>query len=651
MLHRRMPSHAQPGRMARHVLFGRMTSTEPSPPPARPRRRAWRIALGVLVALAAFAWAFDWNWFIPPIRHYVMSHSGRRFDCDDLKVRFHGSLDPTIEMRNLTIQNAPWAASPAPFIHAGYAAATISWRTLGSDMTVLEMIVLRDAQVDMERQANGIRNWRLGHPDDTGPPRVRVLAVDAQRSTLHTVHAGIGLVGDARIEPLPAPAAVSGHPDLPLTKHLTFDATYQGHAFDVDTAVSDVLTLGATSHLFSLRGTANLGGLRVAAEGVSNDAHALGDVDLDATLTTHGDGPLWPLPAAFARVRPLVVRGHVKKADTTWTASALHASLGHRTAVAGDVHFVGSLKDAGQRRILDAVLHDAVLDIDDLRALAGKPADTADTTKADAAADARKTPFAIPATPLPTARLREFDADVDLKNARIVGSPDDLAQSLRVHATLAAGALRVSEFDLAAADGHVTGTLQFDAARAPSELALDLRARGVDIARLSAKLAKNQSLIGRVDAHAQLRAQGDSPRALASSAAGTVNASLAPGASVSKRLDAKLSLDGGEWLRSLFDKSERVPVQCAELTLAVANGTGTSRRFAFETDHTALAGRGAVNAIDETLDATLTPTRKTTALLALDKAIHASGPWRDVKIKLEPPATDAAPQRCGAAAK
>ena len=121
--------------------------------------------------------------------------------------------------------------------------------------------------------------------------------------------------------------------------------------------------------------------------------------------------------------------------------------------------------------------------------------------------------------------------------------------------------------------------------------------------------------------------------------------SLADGASVSKRLDAKLGLNGGEWLRTLFDKSARVPVQCAAVTLALAHGVATPRRFVFETPDTALAARGSPNLVDETLDATLTPAHKKLALLALDKSIHAEGPWHDVKIALTPASGDA-PERC-----
>ena len=430
---------------------------------------------------------------------------------------------------------------------------------------------------------------------------------------------------------------MAGHPELPLTKWLIFGGTFRGHAFDVGTAVSDVLTFGGSPDRFSFRGKAHLGRLHLDAEGVASDAHALRDFDADARLASaEGDAP-WPLPDALAHARPFTAQGHVNKAGTTWTGTHLHATLGRRTGGLRRRHLRRRARDdESPRRVLRSTLREVVLDIDDLRA----PAASDDKARTPG------TEFTISATPLPITALQRFDADVDLIGARFVGG-DGLAQSLRLHAALAAGLLRISGLDVGIADGHVTGTLQFDAARSPAELALALNARSLRLERLAPTLAKHDSFSGRLDAHAALRSWGDSPRALASAVTGTVTALLQPGASISKRLDAKLSLDGGEWLNSLFDKSERVPVQCAELALAVDRGTGTSQRFTVETEHTALVGRGSVSLASESIDATLTPTRKTGAAFALDKAIHARGPWRDIKVSLEPPAAANVPARCG----
>ena len=597
----------------------------------RPHSRAGRIALGVLVAVVVFFWAFDWNWCRPLIRHYVMSHSGRSFEFDDLKVHWRYGLDPVIEFRGLTIQNAPWAASRQPFLHAGRIAATVSWRSLGSAMTVIEMLELDDAQVDMERRADGVRNWRLVHPDDRGPPRVRVVALAARRSQLHTIHAGIGLELDVSSTPLPAPEPFADHADLPLTQSLQFKGQLKDDPFEGSAHVSDVLAFGATPRQFSFRTDVRSGAVRLEASGLTNDVHAIGDLDCDVKLSAIGSGPAKPLPEALARLRPLAAQGHVTKTGDHWTGAGVHLRAGRQSSLVAEIDFNGNFKTDTPRRTLKATLRDAIIDLDDLWA-------PRDKTPRDAG-------HALSTQALPLDRLRELDADVDLRDARFAGAEHGLAQTLRGHAVLAGGVLKLQALDLGVADGHVTGSARVDASHAPADWAIALSARALHIDRLSPKLAANGTLQGAIDGRADLKARGDTSRALAQGASGNVTLSLADGASVSKRLDAKLGLNGGVWLHTLFDKSARAPVQCGAVTLVLARGVATSQRFRFETSDTALAGRGSVNLVDESLDGTLTPAHKKLALLSLDKSIHAEGPWHDVKIRLEP-STDAAPERC-----
>jgi len=623
-------------------------STDPAAPPPRPNRlvRTARVALAVLLALVVFCWAFDWNWLRPLIQHHVMARSGRSVQFDDLKLHFRSGLDPTFELRGLTIQNAPWAASKAPFIHAGRVAATVSWRTLGSDLVVLSRIELEDAQVDMERQADGLRNWRITRPDDRGPPHVRVLELDARRSSLHTIHRGIGLEMDVSTAPLAAPEPVAGHPDLPLTKSLAFKGRFRDDSFQGTAKVSDVLAFGATPRMFSFRAEARSGVLLLEAAGVSNDVHALGDIDGDFKLVAaRGDGHA-PLPDAVARLRPLSAQGHVARSGDRWTASDVRLLAGRQTSLTADATFTGNFKSDTPRRTLKATLRDAVIDVDDVSLLRGKTP-PGEQTLPGLRADAD---HAWSKQPLPLERLRELDADIDLRPARITGADRGIAQTARGHVALNAGVLDATALDLGLADGHVTGSLRVDASRSPADIAVDLKARGLRVDLLSATLAANGALAGAVDGHAVLKSRGDSTHALAAAAHGDISLALADGASVSKRLDATLGLNGGEWLRTLFDKSARVPVQCAAATLAVERGIATPRRFVFETPGTALALRGALDLAGESIDATLTPAHKKVALLALDKSIHAEGSWHDVKIALKPPADDA-PRRCADASR
>jgi hypothetical protein len=621
-------------------LLTRPAST--SPPAPRRRRGLW-VALAVLASSVALGLAFDWNWLRPLIQHHVMARSGRSVQFDDLEVRWRDGLDPTFEFRGLVIQNAPWAASKAPLIRARRFAATVSWRTLGSDVKVVRRIELQDAQVDMERQADGLRNWRITRPDDRGPPRVRVLELDARDSTLHLVHGGIPLVLDARSTTLPVPRALPARPELPLTRHLDFAGRYRDRAFEGQADVSDVLTFGATPRVFALRAQARLGALALQAAGTSNDVHALGEVDVDigASFATASAGDAWPLPASLTRLRPLSAQGHLVHAGARWTGSGVRVRAGRGTSVVADASFTGGFKSDTPRRALQATLRDAVIDLDDVSLVRGMTP-PGGPGLAGARADGS---HAWSTRPLPFERLRSLDADIELRPARITGADRGLLQSVGGHAVLKDGILALGSLDLGLAEGHVTGSARVDASRTPAAVALDVAARGLRIDRISPALAANGALAGAIDGRADVRLRGDSTHALVAGANGTITVSLADGASVSKRLDARLGLNGGEWLRTLLDKAARVPVQCASATLALAQGVATPRRFVFETPGTALAVRGSVDLAGESLDATLMPAHKKLALLALDKSIHAEGSWHALKVALAP-AIDDPPQRC-----
>jgi len=618
---------------------------DPTSARAPRHRRARRVALAALLALAVLCAAFDANWLRPLIQHHVMARSGRSVHFDDLRIRFRDGLDPTFDFRGLVIQNAPWAASKAPLIRAGRAAATVSWRSLGGELTIIRRVELENAEVDMERLADGLRNWRITRPDDRGPPRIRVLELDARDSTLHLIHRGIPLELKARSTMLATPRTLPARAGLPLTRHLVFSGTYDGRAFDGVADTSDVLLFGGTTKRFWLDAQARLGALKVEAAGVANDLHAPGEFEVDATLSAAGAGAVWPLPEPVARLRPLSAQGRIAHGGERWTATDVRVRAGRGTSFLADAAFTGRLKDDTPRRRLEATLRDAEVDLNDVSLLRGK-APSVEPTQPGARPHAS---HAWSTRPLPFDRLRDFDADIDLRPARIAGSDRGFVKSVRGRAALKGGVLALTALDLGIADGHVTGSARIDASRAPVDVTLDLAARGLRVDAMSATLAANGALAGAIDARAQVRSRGDSTHALVAGASGTVTLSLAEGASVSRRLDAKLGLDGGEWLRTLLDRSARVPVQCASVTLALAHGVATPRRFAFETPGTALALRGSIDLANESLDATLMPAHKKLALLALDKSIRAEGPWHDAKVALAAPIPDP-PERCAPAA-
>jgi len=260
----------------------------------------------------------------------MYERSGRSLDFDELHIGLTGSLEPTVQVRGLFIQNAAWAAK-RPLVRAGQVTLTFSWRSLSEDHVTLTRVVLVDAEVDLERQSDGLRNWRLIHPEDRGPQRTRVLSLDAQRSELRFVHGGLDLDVDTRISALEPAQALTGHPELPLTKWLVFRGTRAGKAFSGQTAVSEVLTFLDTATPFALRGQAQTARTRLKAEGIAADIVTLAELDLDLHLAANSLAELQPfLPTdALPASRPCVVEAHLNKVGAKWTGSRLRATIGH----------------------------------------------------------------------------------------------------------------------------------------------------------------------------------------------------------------------------------------------------------------------------------------------------------------------------------
>jgi uncharacterized protein involved in outer membrane biogenesis len=62
----------------------------------------------------------------------------------------------------------------------------VSLASIREGRPIISRLVLVDAEVDLERQADGQRNWRLTQPEYRGPGKVRVLVLEAYRSRIRS---------------------------------------------------------------------------------------------------------------------------------------------------------------------------------------------------------------------------------------------------------------------------------------------------------------------------------------------------------------------------------------------------------------------------------------------------------------------------------
>src|SRR6185369_6876676 len=143
-------------------------------------------------ALLAVLWAaFDSNWFRAPLQNWLSERSGRPVRIGAMRITL--GLHPSLRLWDFYVPNADWSGSDRPLIDAREAQFILSLATIFEQPRVLTMVVLRDAEVNMEMLADGRRNWRLFDPDYRGPGRYTVERLDAVNTKLSIVNRRIDL--------------------------------------------------------------------------------------------------------------------------------------------------------------------------------------------------------------------------------------------------------------------------------------------------------------------------------------------------------------------------------------------------------------------------------------------------------------------------
>ena len=615
---------------------------EPAPLRRRSRAVVWAAApIGVVLLAVAFIAVFDWTWCRPLIQHYIQQRSGRQVDFDRLQIGLDRHLAPTVHLRNLRIQNAAWAtAASTPLIIAEEFSATFDPASLlHGERIVITRMTLAGADIELEMQADGLRNWRLTNPDDRGPGRVRVLLLDAQRSRLRSTNARLQLALQLQSEPLATTSSVPGLADMPLTRTLAVKGSRRAIPFEGRFEVSDVLSLYDSDRSFALRGEIGTGGARLSMQGQARDLMQLGG--FDAVLRARGvpsaeiaallGGSLPPLPALHAEID-----AHVRKDGAVWNATDLVARIGH-SDLSGDLNYragsrgtyVAGSPAASQVHDSD-VSHVSTDTSPQLRAtLTSRRIDVAEWRGTHDRPSTRTKPTSAPASAASTAPAQgpaaaPLDAQVDWRVERLDGLPLPVS-ALRTHAVWRDEHLTLAPFAAIVADGATSGRL--DLATAGSSV--DLRIDGLQLARLGMR-----DLAGQLNAHVALRSKGASVDSLLGALTGSAEAELHRG-TLPATLEAKLGLDGGRWLRALIKGDHaRSAIRCSSLRLHIEQGVGALQHLALETETLLLNGSGSIDLPHRRLDIALTPHRKQNALLALDDSIHIDGAFSAPKISL-----------------
>lgn len=600
------------------------------------RRTLKRIGIGatalvvvLLLIVAVSATLLDWNMLRGFISRQVSAAIGRDFAINgDLDVRF--SWTPTIRAEQLALANAQWSGSRRMADIEILELRIDLGRLVRGELAIPEITVVQPTLL-LERSKDGQANWHFGQQDGKArggePPEIGRL----------NIRGGVVFYRDpandafVRMDISTRPSASESDEGL-----LAFDGTgrFRGQKLAVRGSAGTLLSLRSPGNPYPVDIEARVGQTRVAVRGTLHDPLRLAGMDIDLRLEGQdlgklGDITRLPLPGT----PPYTLIGHVNHTGQTWRLSDLRGTLGD-SRITGDI--VAEL--AGERPMFRGELVAALLDLDDLATLLGAApetdaGETASAEQKQKAAQAQRKPRILPDTPYHLARLRNADADVKFRAARVRGEAIDV-ERLAGHLVLRNGKLKIDPLNFEVADGSVVSDVTVDAGKDTPATAADITIRNVDLHELFPEIEVTKEILTRFGGRATLASRGNSLAAMAAGLDGEVSFVMS-GGRVSNLLLELAGIDGGEALRFFLGGDEEVPMRCTLVEFKITNGVMNAKTFVIDTTDTNILGEGRIDLGQETLDLTFRPQPKDPSIFSSRAPLYVTGTMKEPGFEVD----------------
>ena len=586
----------------------------------------------LLVAVAVFVSVFQWNWLRGPIDSYASQRLQRQ-------VAIHGDLSghiwswtPSLTARDVTVSQPAWAGKGQM--------ASLPSLTIGLDLKallggrfVLTTVDAERPSFTLLRDATGRQNWTFGAPT-TQPaplrlPPIRNFTIANGKMTLNDARRRLRFVGE-----------VSSNEQLVGFGRGHFTLVGQGSLNNTPfTAhiLGGPLINVAPDKPYPFRSDIRAGATHIVAQGVLPRPFDLASFQANGRVTGEDLADLYDLTGvATPNSPPYDVTARLVRHGDTADLTGLRGRLGS-TDIAGRVRIVNT---AG-RPHLTAVLASRRLKLADLTAVVGgAPRGAikgAIVSPKQQAAAARLTAEhrILPDARLDVARVRQTDADVHYRADSVDAGSLPIRQ-LSLHARLDHGLLTIDPLALQLPQGAISGHVRLDARGATPLTTIDLALARAQVQDLLPKTGAGPPPIqGSLEARARLSGAGDSVRAAAASANGTVAVAMPQGQM--RRLFAELlGIDVG---RSLFlylsHDQKPTPVHCAVAEFRAQGGLLTAQRLIVDTDAVLAQGGGVIDLRNETLNLAINGKPKHFTLLHVAAPITLKGRLDDPKLGID----------------
>jgi uncharacterized protein involved in outer membrane biogenesis len=548
----------------------------------------------LFVAIALF-FTFGLNTLRGPIAKAVTNATGRELIIDGDLRPVWSWVHPRIRAERVSFANAQWGKA-GHLVNAEAIEATISVLPLFAGRVVLPEVHLQNADVSLEHDIDGRKNWILKEDPEPGKAsRFFIKLLTVEEGVLHWVDAqrdhslAVGISTD--------------------DEGMQFDAVgkYNGMPMKANGRAGHVLGLRDQKTPFPIKGEIKIGDTAAKLDGTITGVIGFKGLDIkfEQLSGKSMEELYWIVGLAFPETSPYRLTGRLIRTDGMWRFENLAGKVGE-SDLAGTLQ----VDVGGKRPYMHGDLTAKVLNFADLGPLVG----TKQPTESGV----------LPDMPFEAQRWESVDTDVRIR-AGTIKRPEQLPlDKLETRIHMRDRVLSLDPLDFGIAGGRLAGTIRLDGNKKPIQGEVKMRVQNLQLAKLFPTVKQAQGSIGDLNGLIELSGTGDSVAKLLGTSNGKIGVYMDEG-KISRFMMELVALDLWDAVRVKLRGDKEIDIRCAIADFAVQKGVAQANAFVFDTTVVNVSGSGTINLANEKMDLTLKPQPKDSGIGSLRTPLHIRG--------------------------
>ena len=558
------------------------------------------LVLGLLVALALFI-VLGLNMLRGPIERAVTEATGRELRLEgDLRPVWNW-VYPRFRAEGVSFANPEWASEDTMFTAAAVE-ASISLLPLLRGRVVLPDLQLEGAQVNLEQDAEGRKNWVLDREQKEKQESrvfIRHLTLDNGQLKYHDAVRKINLVTDVSTDETGLAFTTKG-------KYQGLDVNASGHA-------GHVLSLRDANTPFPLKAEAKIGATALKVDGSVTGIAALETFDASVQLSGKSLSHLYQIvKVAFPDTPAYTTSGRLVREGSVVRYEKFTGKVGE-----SDLSGTLQVDIGGKRPYMTGNLASKTMDLGDLGIVVG----TGQPRKGGV----------LPDSPFDPGRWDSVDADVRIK-AGTIKRPEQLPiENLSARIQMKDRVLTLNPLEFGIAGGKLVGPVKLDGSGDTIKADLKMRVQKLQLAQLFPTLKQNKGSVGDLTGLVELTGGGNSVGRMLGSANGKIGVFM-DGGEISRFMMEVAALDLWGAAAVKLKGDENIAIRCAIADFAVKNGLMQTNAFVFDTSTVLIEGGGVVNLKNEEMNLMLNPKPKDSSVASLNTPLYVQGTFSKPKV-------------------